>query len=58
MAAEVLLELLYYNGTGECLTFEQTDMMNVCCNILLYLESIFFLRKIYIYIYNYFNLEN
>ncbi|RGB36839.1 hypothetical protein C1646_813754 [Rhizophagus diaphanus] len=28
MAAEVLLELLYYNGTGECLTFEQTEMMN------------------------------
>ena len=29
MAAEVLLELLYYNGSGEFLTPEQTEMMNV-----------------------------
>ncbi|RIA90987.1 hypothetical protein C1645_768612 [Glomus cerebriforme] len=28
MATEVLLELLYYNGSGECLTPEQTDMIN------------------------------
>ncbi|GBC03975.1 hypothetical protein RclHR1_05430005 [Rhizophagus clarus] len=28
MATEVLLELLYYNGSGECLTSEQTEMIN------------------------------
>ncbi|CAG8445703.1 7212_t:CDS:2 [Acaulospora colombiana] len=28
MATEVLLELLYYNGTGECLTRDQIEMMS------------------------------
>lgn len=50
MATEVLLELLYYNGTGECLTFEQTEMINVCCNFLLYLESFFFKEERFIFI--------
>ncbi|CAG8505409.1 9158_t:CDS:10 [Acaulospora morrowiae] len=28
MATEVLLEMLYYNGSGECLTDDQIEMMN------------------------------
>ncbi|CAI2185247.1 9213_t:CDS:10 [Funneliformis geosporum] len=45
MAAEVLLELLYYNGSGECLTLEQTEMMNMTEKLLQERAKNYFLKN-------------
>ncbi|CAG8614099.1 10560_t:CDS:10 [Funneliformis caledonium] len=45
MAAEVLLELLYYNGSGECLTLEQTEMINITEKVLQERVKNYFLKN-------------